>query len=634
MGASYQARGTIAVITLENPPVNGLSYQLRLEVTAALENAEADPAIVAIVIIGAGKVFSGGADIKEFGLPRSLAEPSLPTIIRRLEDCPKPVVAAVHGVCMGGGLELALAAHYRVAAPGTSVALPEVKLGLLPGAGGTQRLPRVLGVEMALNMILNGEPMKSEALAARPGQKLFDQIIEGELLDGACAFAVERATEHSASGAPLPLIRKLQSTQPAPEEFFQSARNSAQAMSRHLPAPAMCVEAVEASVKRSFDDGVAHERRLFIALLNSPESKALRHAFLAERAAGKIADVPASTQGRRIESAAVIGAGKAGVAISVSLLNAGIPVTLLDDHQEALDRSFATIREIYTSQINRGELEQRDYERRLGLLSQTPRYESVCDADIAIEAMFEDGIAREHVFRNLDKVMKPGAILAASTSDVDAIAAFTRRPHDVIGMQFVARANMTKLVEVARGKETAKDVLATMMTLVKTLRKIAVVTKSSDGFISDRMFGQYLRQANNLLENGCTPQQVDVAMERFGFEMGPFRMAGVAGDDSQKSGVISDDWIVHRIVWALVNEGAKSLHRGLADRASDIDLVCVACNGFPVHLGGPMFYADTVGLRNVSEAMKRFAHDPRADAASWQTAALLERLAADGRTFN
>jgi 3-hydroxyacyl-CoA dehydrogenase len=422
MGASYEVRGRVAVITMNNPPVNGLGYDTRVAIAAGVERAWADAAVHAIVLTGAGKAFSGGADIREFGSPKAVAEPNLLSLIRLLESSPKPVVAAIHSVCMGGGLELALGCHYRVAAPGANVALPEVKIGLIPGAGGTQRLPRLLGVETALNMIVKGDPVKSEVLAALPGQKLFDRIVEGDLLDGACRYADEVAATR-----PLPLVRELPLKHPEADAYFQFARNTVKAMAKNFPAPAKCVDAVEAAVKRKFDDGMVFERELFMGLMLTPECKALRHAFFAERAASKIPDVPEDTPVRQVAQVAVIGAGTMGGGISMNFLNAGIPVTILETKQEALDRGLATIRKNYEAQVKKGKLTQDKLEQRMALLKPTLTYHDVADADLVIEAVFEEMGVKEQVFRKLDAVMKPGAILASNTStlDVDRIAAFT-----------------------------------------------------------------------------------------------------------------------------------------------------------------------------------------------------------------
>ena len=532
MGASYQVRGNIAVITLENPPVNGLGYDTRREFAAGINRAADDAGIAAIVITGAGRAFSGGADIKEFGSPKAIAEPNLLSLIRLLEDCPKPVVAAINGVCMGGGLELSLGCHYRVASPGVDVALPEVKIGLIPGAGGTQRLPRVLGVETALNMIVSGDPVKSELLASIPHQKLFDQIAPENLVDAACTLAAVKAIEH-AGGTPLPRVRDLKARHDNADAYFQFARNTVKAMARNFPAPAKCVDAVQAAVKRKFDDGMAYERELFIGLMMTPECKALRHAFFGERAAAKIPDVPEDTPQRKIAKLAVIGAGTMGGGISMNFLNAGIPVTMLEMQQDALDRGVATIRKNYEAQVKKGKLKADKLDARMALLSTTLNYADIADADMVIEAVFEEMGVKEKVFKQLDTVMKPGAILASNTStlDVNQIAAFTSRPQDVIGTHFFSPANVMKLLEVVRGEKTAKEVLATVMTLAKKIRKTAVVSGVCDGFIGNRMIEQYSRQAGFLLEEGCTPAQVDKAAEAFGFAMGPFRMGDLAGND-------------------------------------------------------------------------------------------------------
>jgi len=696
MTAQYQVHGDVAVITLDNPPVNGLGLATRQGITDGLARAEVDAAVKAVVITGAGKAFSGGADIREFGSPKALAEPNLHSVIAMAESHSKPVVAAIHTVCMGGGLELALGCHYRVTAPGAQVALPEVKLGLLPGAGGTQRLPRVLDVETATNMIASGEPVKSEVLAGIPGQKLFDRVIEGDLLEGACAFALEVADVR-----PLPKVRDHKARHPNPDAFFQFARNTVKAMAKQFPAPARCVDCVEQAVKSKFEDGLRYERDAFVALMMTPESKALRHAFFGERAASKIPDVPDSTPHRAVGTVAVIGAGTMGGGISMNFLNAGIPVKILEMKQEALDRGVATIRKNYEAQVKKGKLKADKYEQRMALLSTTLSYDDIRDADLVIEAVFEEMGVKEKVFRTLDEVMKPGAILASNTStlDVDKIAAFTRRPQDVVGMHFFSPANVMKLLEVVRGRETAKDVLATVMGVAKKIRKTAVVSGVCDGFIGNRMIEQYSRQAGFLLEEGCTPQQVDKAVEKFGFAMGPFRMGDLAGNDigwairkrryqekphmrysktadllcemgryGQKTGAgwydyqpgkrdaipsevvvqmiekhraelgrtpraISDDEIVHRLVYSLVNEAAKILEEGIASKASDIDMVYLTGYGFPLWRGGPMCYADTVGLFNVVQTMKRFAANPFDDATFWQPAPLLARLAAEGKSF-
>ena len=692
MTAQYTTNGAVAVITLDNPPVNGLGLATRSAIVDALRRAQQDDAVKAIVITGAGRAFSGGADIKEFNSPKALAEPTLHTVIATAENSDKPVIAAIHTVCMGGGLELALGCHYRVAAPGAQIALPEVKLGILPGAGGTQRLPRVVGLEMALNMIVSGTPVLSEKFAQT---KLFDEIIEGDLMTGAINFA-----ERVAGTRPLPKVRDLKVDYPNHEAFLQFSRNTVKAMAGPFPAPLKCVDAVAASITKKFDDGIAFERALFVDLVQTTESKALRHAFFGERAASKLPDVPADTPVRDIKAVAIIGAGTMGGGIAMNFLNAGLPVTLLETRQEALDKGLATIRRNYENTMKKGKLTQEKFDQRLALVKGTLLYEEIGQADLVIEAVFEDMGVKETVFRRLDEVMKPGAILASNTStlDVDQIANFTKRPQDVIGTHFFSPANVMKLLEIVRGKATAKDVLATTLALSKKIKKTGVVSGVCDGFIGNRMIEQYSRQAGFLLEQGCLPEQVDKAIEKFGFAMGPFRMGDLAGNDigwyirkrryvekpevsysktadllcelgrfGQKTGAgwydykpgdrkaypstlvndmivkhsadlgitrqkVSDAEIVERLLYAMINEAAHILEEGIATRASDIDMVYLTGYGFPLFRGGPMFYADTVGLPNIVMAMEKYAKGPHGEA--WTVAPLLARLAAEGKTFN
>ncbi|HWH82566.1 MAG TPA: 3-hydroxyacyl-CoA dehydrogenase NAD-binding domain-containing protein, partial [Burkholderiaceae bacterium] len=533
MSANYETRGRVAVITLDNPPVNGLGYATRLGIVQGLERAQADAAVDAIVITGAGKAFSGGADIREFDSQKVLAEPNLLSVILLLEAATKPIVAAIHSVCMGGGLEFALGCHYRIAAKGTAVALPEVKIGLIPGAGGTQRLPRVLGVETAMNLIVSGEPVMSELLAQAPGQKLFDQLAEGDLMAEALALAADVAAAHASGAKPLPLVRHLKATHPNADAYVQFVKNMVAGMAKNFPAPLKCVEAVAASLRLPFDAGMKLEREIFTALMFTPECKALRHAFTAERATAKIPDVPADTPVRAINKVAVIGAGTMGGGIAMNFLNAGLPVVMLEMKQEALDKGLGIIRKNYEAQVKKGKLKQDKLDARLALLSTTLNHGDLKDADLVIEAVFEDLGVKETVFKTLDEVMKPGAILASNTStlDVNKIAAFTKRPQDVIGMHFFSPANVMKLLEVIRGEKTAKDVLATVMAIGKKIKKTCVVSGVCDGFIGNRMIEQYSRQAGFLLDEGATPQQVDKAIEKFGFAMGPFRMGDLAGND-------------------------------------------------------------------------------------------------------
>ncbi|HTO98865.1 MAG TPA: 3-hydroxyacyl-CoA dehydrogenase NAD-binding domain-containing protein [Myxococcales bacterium] len=692
-GADYTRQGAVAVIRLDNPPVNGLGYAVRAGILQGLDQANADPAVSAVVLAGAGRSFSAGADINELGTPRSLMEPILPTVIREIERSGKPVIAALHGLAMGGGLELALGCHYRVAAPGTQISLPEVKLGLLPGAGGTQRLPRAVGLEAAFNLVVSGASLPAEKLA-KAG--LFDEVIEGDLLAGALAFAGRVAAQR-----PLPLLREKRVAHPDPEAFLAFARNGVAAASKGYPAPLKCADAVAASLL-PFEEGLLTERRLFIELVNSPESKALRHVFLAERAASKVPDVPEDTPTRPIASAAVIGAGTMGGGIAMCFANAGIPVRLLEVKQEALDKGLAIIRKNYEGSAKKGKLTAAQVEERMGLIRPTLSYADVAQADIVIEAVFEELSVKEGVFRQLDEVMKKGAILASNTStlDVDRIASFTRRPSEVIGTHFFSPANVMKLLEIVRGKATGKDVLATTLGLAKKIGKTGVVSGVCDGFIGNRMLARYVEQALLLVEEGALPQTVDAALERFGMAMGPFRMGDLAGGDvswfirkrryaehpqarrqviadrlcelgrfgqktsagwyryeagrrdaipdpaveeiilsaSREMGIarrkIAGEEIVERCILALVNEGAKILEEGIAQRASDIDVVYLTGYGFPPFRGGPMCYADSLGLYNVARAMRRLAKNPHGDPSVWEPAPLLAKLAAEGKPFS
>lgn len=694
--ASYQVQGGTAVITLDNPPVNGLGHALRSHIVSCIDEAQVDDKVSAIVLIGSGRAFSGGADIREFNTPKSSAEPNFHTMISVVEESRKPVIAAIGGACMGGGLELALGCHFRVAVAGAQIALPEVKLGLLPGAGGTQRLPRLVGVETAVNMIVSGSVVPSEQLKTTA---LFDEFIEGaqvgDLLSGALAFAAKVVAEKR----PLKRVRDIKIDYPNAQAFFQFARNTVGAMAKNFPAPLKCVDAVAASVAKPFAEGLAFERKLFLELIQTTESMALRHAFFAERACSKIPDVPEDTPTRTIGRVAVIGAGTMGGGISMNFLNAGIPVTLLEMKQDALDRGIAVIRKNYENSMKKGRLKQEAFDSRMALLTGTLSYDDLRDADLVIEAVFEEIGVKEQVFRKLDEVAKEGAILASNTStlDLDRIAGFTRRPQDVIGLHFFSPANVMKLLEVVRGASTGKDVLATVMQLAKKIRKTAVVSGVCDGFIGNRMLEQYMRQGLFLLDEGATPQQVDRALEKWGMAMGIFRMSDLAGNDiawtirkrryvehpeiayskigdrlceqgrfGQKTGSgwylyqagrrdaipdpevdllienyrkemgitprkISDQEIVERCIFALVNEGARLLEEGIALRASDIDMVYLTGYGFPLHRGGPMLYADTIGLYSVVRAMKGYA---AGDELFWEPAPLLARLAAEGKKFN
>lgn len=697
MSTTYQVTDGVAVITLANPPVNGLGQSTRMGIVDGINQANGDAAVTAVVIIGSGKVFCGGADIKEFGSPKAFAEPNLHVTIEVVENSAKPVVAAIHGVAMGGGLELALGCHYRVVVPGAQIALPEVNIGIVPGAGGTQRLPRVLGVEAALQMITTGASVPSEKLAKAPGQKLFDKVVEGDLLPAAIAFA-----QSVAAVSPLPSVRDLSVAPPADAEAFNKARGDLAKTRKNLEAPQRCVDCVEAATRLDLDAGIAFEREVFEKLVTSDQARALRHAFFGERAASKIPDVPESTPTRAINQVAVIGAGTMGGGIAMCFLNAGVPVTMLEMKQEAIDRGVGIIRKNYEAQVAKGKLAQDKYAQRMGLLTTTLSYDDIAQADMVIEAVFEDLGVKSQVFAKLDQVMKPGAILASNTStlDVDKIAEVTKRPGDVVGLHFFSPANVMRLLEVVRSKHTAKDVMATVMQVAKKIKKVAVVSGVCDGFIGNRMFEQYVRQGFFLVEEGATVQQVDKAAEAFGFAMGPFRVGDLAGNDigfairkrryvekpdviyskvgdaicelgrfGQKVGKgwydyevgkrepvpsaevqaaidkvradkgltsrsISDEEIVNRLVLSMVNEGALILQEGIASKASDLDMVYLTGYGFPVYRGGPMLYADMLGLPKVVELMKGFQQNPNDDGRFWEPAPLLAKLAAEGKSFN
>jgi 3-hydroxyacyl-CoA dehydrogenase len=691
---NFEVQSGIAVLTLDNPPVNSLGHELREALVRGLERANADPGIEAVVLIGAGAGFSGGADIREFGTPKAIAYPNLRTVISEVEDSVKPVIAAISGVCMGGGLELALGCHYRVAIAGARIALPEVKLGILPGAGGTQRLPRLLGVEPALNMIVSGATVASEKLRDTP---LFDAFVDGDLLGNAVTLARRVATERSGRKR----VRDMKIDMPNAEAFFQFARNTVKAAAGPYPAPLACVEAVAAAVEMPFDAGLKRERELFTTLMLSPESAALRHIFQAERAASKIQGVPDDTPIRPIAKVGVIGAGTMGGGITMSLINAGLPVVLLETKQDALERGLANIRRNYQGALRKGTLNEASLAQRLALITPTLDFGLLRDVDLVIEAVFESMEVKHQVFESLDAVVRQGAILASNTSalNLDEIANFTRRPQDVIGLHFFSPANVMRLLEVVRGAKTANDVLATAMRLSKTMGKIAVVSGVCDGFIGNRMLARYGAAAHDLIMAGALPQQIDAALQDFGMAMGPFRVGDLAGLDigwalrkrraaefpdrdfsnvsdalceagrfGQKTGAgwyryeagsrtpipdpkvtaiieqyrrqrgitprsVGAQEIVERCIYALINEGARIIEDGIAQRASDIDLVYLNGYGFPAYRGGPMFYADQVGLHDVARTLERIAAEPGSDMAVWTPAPLLTRLAEQGQTF-
>ena len=690
--ADYTSQGAVAVITLKNPPVNALGRGLRAAIADGLERAVDDEAIRAVVIIGSGSAFCGGADVSEFGLPAMSASPNLADLFAQIEDSPKPVVAALNGLALGGGLELAMACHYRVASPAAPLGQPEVKLGLLPGAGGTQRLPRLVGVERALNMIVGGNPVNALELAKT---ELLDSIADGELLPAAVVFAERVIAEKS----PLKKARDIKINLPNVEAFLDFARGAVAPIAKNYPAPLKCIDAIEAAVLKPFSEGMKIEGSLFVELLNTPESKALRHAFFAMRAASKIPDVPASTPLRPIKSVAVIGAGTMGGGIAMNFANAGLPVTVIETTQAALDKGLATVWKNYESTLKKGRLTQEEFDKRVKRIGGTLAYEDIKDADLVIEAVFEDMEVKRQVFEKLDQVAKSGAILASNTStlDLNKIAGFTQRPQDVIGLHFFSPANVSKLLEIVRGAQSAKDVVATSMAVSKQIKKVGVISGVCDGFIGNRMMNAYFRQMELLLDVGALPQQIDQAMERFGFAMGPFRVSDLAGNDilwyirkrlyveypdrvfsktpdricelgrfGQKTGAgwydykqgdraaipsdlvnkivleesaklgikrrkIGDEEIVQRALYSLINEGARILEEGIALRASDIDVVYLTGYGFPDFRGGPLFYADTVGLPNIVRSMREFSKGYQPDA--WEPAPLLKQLASEGNTF-
>lgn len=673
MSVTLQLQQKLAIITINNPPVNGLGHATRSAISEHLCAIEQLPSIEAVLIHGAGTAFSGGADIKEFGTDKTYAEPSLPSLLQQMDQFSKPLIAVINGVCMGGGLELALACHYRLTTKGIPLALPEVKLGLLPGAGGTQRLPRLLAMERCADMICGGQIGSSDQLEQTA---VFNAVIVDpqELTQAAIDFAHQVADQR-----PLPRVRDRASIAPTKSDFFATYSANLMKKSKLAPAPFACLQALEASLMQDFDEGLKTERNLFQQLLTSKESLALRYLFVAERAAGKIAGVDADTPLRKIRSVAVIGAGTMGTGIAMNFVNVGIPVQLLDLQSASLEKGLQRIRDNYQSSVSKGKLTQEQCEQRCALLQGADSYLSIANVDLVIEAVFEDLQVKRTVFEQLDQVMKVGAILATNTStlDVNAIASFTKRPQDVIGLHFFSPANIMELLEIVRGEKTGADVLATCSNLAKKIKKTAVVAGVCDGFIGNRMLEQYTKQAAFLLEEGCTPQQVDQAIENFGFAMGPFRMNDLAGNDiswairqrrraanpesiysslgdllceqgrfGQKRQAgwydyqanertahpsalvnnmiqqharemqipqrqISDEEIVQRLVLSLANEGRKILRDGIAARSSDIDVVYWKGYGFPNVRGGPMFYAEQLGWNQVDARIAEYASGHR-----------------------
>lgn len=665
--------GDVLVVTSNNPPVNALGAAVRQGLDAALTEAAGDDGIKAVVIICEGQTFFAGADITEFGKP--FVEPSLPVLVDRIEASEKPVIAAVHGTALGGGCEVALACHYRMAVPSAKFGLPEVKLGLLPGAGGTQRLPRVAGVEVALEMATKGDPIPA-AKAKDVG--LVDRLAsEGALRDEAIAYAREVA-----DARPLPRTSTRDVT--VDSATFDTFRKANAKRFRGMDAPAEIIDVIEATAGKPYTEGVQRERMSFMKLMMGAQSAALRHIFFAERKAAKIDGVPDGTEARTIKKVGVIGAGTMGGGISMNFLSAGIPVTIVEMQQDALDRGTGVMRKNYEATAAKGRMTAEQVEKAMGLLNPSLSMDDLADCDLIIEAVYENMDVKKEIFGKLDRIAKPGAILASNTSylNIDEIAASTGRPQDVLGLHFFSPANVMKLLEVVRGARTAPDVLVTAMGVAKKIRKVAVVAGVCHGFIGNRMLMPRQVEATNLLLEGATPEQIDRVHVGFGMPMGPFQMADLAGVDigwhrdptrienirdalaaeerwgqkkgagfydyddkrqpsnsprvaaiiedfRQKTGTpqhdVTDEEIVERTLYTMVNEGAKILEEGMAQRASDIDVVWVYGYGWPPYRGGPMFWADGEGLKKIVAGLEKHG---------FEVSALLREKAEKGEKFN
>jgi 3-hydroxyacyl-CoA dehydrogenase len=686
----------IAVITINNPPVNALSPGVPEGIAAAIEQIDKDDSVKAAVLIGGGKTFVAGADIKEFGKitsGKSGGGMELPSLLLKIENCPKPVVMAIHGSAFGGGLELAMSGHYRVAVPSAQVGQPEVKLGIIPGAAGTQRLPRLAGAGKAVEMCAEGNPSKA-AEALKFG--IIDGLIEGDLLTGAVAFAREIADK------PVRKTRERNEKLGSADEnatIFAGARENARKKQRGMIAPLAAIDAVEAATKLPFEEGSKLERKLFLDCLFSDQSKALIHVFFGEREVAKIPDIPKETPLIPVNTVAVVGAGTMGGGIAMVLANVGIPVLLKEADQAALDKGLANIQKNYATSVKRGRFTQSFVDERLKLIQPTLSYDSFRNADMVIEAVFEGMALKKEVFAELDRVSKPSAILASNTStlNIDEIASSTARPHAVIGTHFFSPANVMRLLEIVRGKASSKEVIATCMHLSKKIGKIGVLVGNCRGFVGNRMFHPYVRESVFLLEEGASVEAVDAALYDFGMAMGPLAVGDLAGLDvgwrirkeyrhlekpgvrqafagdglcemgryGQKTGAgwykydenrraipdpevaelvrkwsvearirqreISKEEIVDRCVYALVNEGARILEEGYALRAVDIDIIYLNGYGFPAHRGGPMWYADTIGLEKVYDRVEEF-HKQHGEL--WEPAPLLKRLAEEGQKFS
>ena len=688
--------GEIGILTVNNPPVNALSPGVPEGILAGVEQFENDDTIKAMVLIGGGRTFIAGADIREFGKMTSGGDqkrgPGFNVILNRIETASKPVIAAIHGTALGGGLETAMACHYRVAVASAQVGQPEVKLGIIPGAGGTQRLPRLAGIAKAVEMCAAGDPINA-ADALKSG--IVDKIVDGDLLQGALAFAREKA------GSPPRRTRDLKDKlgdEQTNAPVFAAGRDAARKRQRNLIAPLAAIDAVEASTKLPFEQGLEREREIFQQCLFSDQSKALIHVFFGEREVAKIPGISKDTQQIPVQNVAVVGAGTMGGGIAMVFANAGIPVLLKETDQAALDRGLATIKKNYANSVAKGRFTQQQMDERMARITPTLSYDGFGERDMIVEAVFEGMALKKQVFGELDKVAKPGAILASNTStlNVDEIASVTSRPRMVIGTHFFSPANVMRLLELVRGKATSNEVIATCMALSKKLGKVGVLVGNCRGFVGNRMFHPYRREAQFLVEEGASPDAVDAALYNFGMAMGPLATGDLAGLDvgwrirkefgdarnttvrqpliedrlceeghygqKTKSGwykydenrkpiasedagriiaqartgaglpqrSISNDEIVERIIYALVNEGARILEEGFALRAVDIDIIYLNGYGFPAYRGGPMWYADTVGLKKVYNRILEFE---KQHGALWTPAPLLARLAQEGKTF-
>ena len=693
---SYEVRGSIGLIQINNPPVNALSVNKGVlqGLLDAIKSGDHDPQVNAFLLIGGGKNFSGGADISEFGKPKAPGMATLSDLLDYMDTVTKPIVAALSGPTMGGGFELSLTCHYRLASKEAIVGLPEVKLGILPGAGGTQRLPRIIGAEQALELITSGAFISAEKAKSLG---IVNEIIDGELLEGSIKW-IKRALRSE-----LPVARVSErsvKTNADPEAFITEARAVAENKWRGYPAPLRIVECIDAAINKSFKEGMKIERENIEALIPTDESKSLRHLFFAERHANKVDGISKEVPIAKIQSVSVIGAGTMGTGIAMNFLNVGIPVTIIDTNDETLQRGIDTIKKNYLSTVEKGRLSAEDRDRRVALLHGSTALSSVSESDLVVEAVFEEMAVKKAIFLELDSVAKPSAILATNTStlDVNEIASVTKRPEQVIGLHFFSPANVMQLLEVVRADKTSKEVVATSMSLAKKIKKIPVCVGVCDGFVGNRMIHTYLREAEYLIEEGALPQQVDHAIESFGFAMGPFRMCDLAGLDigwairkrrkseglvskryvsipdqlcergwfGQKTGggyytyesgsrvpivnpevnaivenassekgitrrKIEANEIVDRLMYALINEGSAILAEGVAQRASDIDVIYAAGYGFPRYRGGPMFYAQTIGLSNVVEGIERYSNQAHGE--HWQVSPFLSDLVQKNQTF-